>query len=193
MNEHTKNLIVGSISLVPIVGGAISLLIDKYVPSTIAQRRDALLQQFDKDIEIIKTQIQPQRLESEEYLTVLFKIFKNALEEHNQEKIQRFRGILQNSAICENLDHPEIELYIMLASDLTVSHMQILRWIQSEEFHEKVNYIHVAEDNDYSLQRFCVSDLEGKQLIFKNILNPYALTGLGERFLKFITLHEGAL
>jgi hypothetical protein len=79
MNEDAKNIVVEATSAIPVVGGPISVLVDKYVPIELEKRRKNLIEQFDKDIEEIRDQIKPGRLENEEYMTILFKVFKSAI------------------------------------------------------------------------------------------------------------------
>ena len=172
------------------------LLIDKYVPSELEKRRKRLIDQFDQDIEYIKEKIKPQILESEEYLTILFKVFKNAIEEHEQMKIKLFRAILQNSAIDNNITSPEIELFIKFVSELTISHIRIFKYIHKGSFVDIVHYIHPTEDIE--LQNLCVQDLKQLNLIrdtesnglVKNRALSYTLSNLGKRFYNFIELQE---
>jgi hypothetical protein len=189
MNEHSKNLIVSSTAIIPVLGGSISILIDKYIPSELEKRRNTLIEQLDKDIEAIKEKIKPNRLESTEYSTILFKVFKNAIEEHDQEKIKKYRAILQNSAITEYIENPEIEFYIKLLNELTTSHIKLVRLINENNFHYDIHYIH-TEESDKVLQDYCIKDLERVNLISKDILSSHQITELGKRFIDFIKLQE---
>lgn len=189
MNEHSKNLILSSSALIPVLGGSISILIDKYIPSELEKRRNKLIEQLDKDIEAVKEKVKPDRLESAEYATILFKVFKNAIEEHDQEKIKKYRAILQNSAITEYIENPEIEFYIKLLNELTTSHIKLVRLIDESNFHYEVHYIH-TEESDKVLQDYCIKDLERVNLISKDVLSSHAITELGKRFINFIKLHE---
>lgn len=189
MNEHSKNLIVSSTALIPVLGGSISVLVDKYIPSELEKRRNSLIEQLDKDIEAVKEKIKPNRLESVEYTTILFKVFKNVMEEHDQEKIKKYRAILQNSAITTYIENPEIEFYIKLLNELTTSHIKLLRLINENNFHYNVHYIH-TEESDKVLQNYCIKDLKRVDLISKDLHSPYKITELGKRFTNFIKLQE---
>jgi hypothetical protein len=189
MNEHSKNLIISGTAAIPIVGGSISILIDKYIPSELEKRRNNLIEKFDNDIEAIKEEIKPGRLESEEYMTILFKVFKSAIEEHSQEKIKLFRAILKNSAICEYIVDPSIEFYIKLVNDLTITHFKFLKLVFKEEYYEVVHYFESTEF-DKSFQDAFINDLLNMNLIAKDVLSPYIITSIGEKFIKFIELQE---
>lgn len=164
MNDDDKDLIVATVAAIPIVGGTISVLVDKFVPSELKKRRDSLIKQFDSDIEDIKEKIKPGQLESEEYITILFKVFKSAIEEHNQEKIKRFRAILKNSAIDDNIQNPEIEFYIKVVNDLTLKHFEVLTHLYSGFLFSNGSKIedfcspeHMNIDKDYL--KVCIDDL----------------------------------
>lgn len=197
MNDKTKQLIVLGTSAIPYLGGPISILIDKNIPSELEKRRNNLIEKFEKDIEIIKDQIRPGRLESEEYLTILFKVFKNAMEEHEKIKLESFRGILQNSAKLEDINDPEIEFFIKLISELTTSHILLFKLIYEDCFSEGV-YYSTSGVIEKELQFFCINDLKRVNLIFNvkdSIENHwkygeslYKVTDLGKRFYSFIKL-----
>ncbi|MDD2896049.1 MAG: hypothetical protein PHG81_08510 [Aliarcobacter sp.] len=189
MNEHSKNLIISGTAAIPIVGGSISILIDKYIPSELEKRRNNLIEKFDNDIEAIKEEIKPGRLESEEYMTILFKVFKSAIEEHSQEKIKLFRAILKNSAICEYIVDPSIEFYIKLVNDLTITHFRFLKLVFRKEYFEFVHYFESTEF-DKSFQDAFINDLLNMNLIAKDVLSPYIITSIGEKFIKFIELQQ---
>lgn len=158
MNDKTKQLIVAGTSAIPYLGGPISVLIDKNIPSELEKRRSNLIEKFEKDIEMIKDQVRPGRLESEEYLTILFKVFKNAMEEHEKIKLESFRGILQNSAKLEDINDPEIEFFIKLISELTTSHILLFKLIYEDCFSEGV-YYSTSGVIEKELQFFCINDL----------------------------------
>lgn len=197
MNDKTKQLIVAGTSAIPYLGGPISVLIDKNIPSELEKRRSNLIEKFEKDIEMIKDQVRPGRLESEEYLTILFKVFKNAMEEHEKIKLESFRGILQNSAKLEDINDPEIEFFIKLISELTTSHILLFKLIYEDCFSEGV-YYSTSGVIEKELQFFCINDLKRVNLIFNvkdSIENHwkygeslYKVTDLGKRFYSFIKL-----
>jgi hypothetical protein len=197
MNDKIKQLIVASTATIPYLGGSISVLIDKNIPSELEKRKNNLIENFEKDIEIIKDQVKPGRLESEEYITILFKVFKNAMEEHDKIKLESFRGILQNSAKMENINDPEIEFFIKLINELTVSHVVLFKLIYENIFMENVFYSSSGVI-EKELQSFCLNDLKRVNLIYyvKDSLDNYLkcgeslykVTDLGERFYSFIEL-----
>lgn len=173
MKENIKHLIVASSSAIPYVGGPISYLVDKCIPSELEKRKDHLIKQFDNDIEEIRKQIKPGRLESEEYMTILFKVFKSAIEEHEQEKIKIFRAILQNSAIGDNIQNPEIELYIRIVNSLSVKHIEILKLVnesiiaglEKSDVRLLLKEFKKLEDLDDEYLDICIDELKGFKLI----------------------------
>lgn len=189
MNEHFKNIIVSATATIPYAGG-ISVLIDKYVPSELEQRKENFRKQIEKDIEAIKDEIKPGRLESKEYMTILFKVFKNVMEEHNEVKIKSFRAILKNSARHKYLEDPEIEFYIKLVNELTISHIKLLHLIRNESYINMVHYIHPAKSDGKELQTMCIYELERLGLIKENNKNQYCSTDFCKRFIEFIELEE---
>lgn len=197
MKDTTKKLILVGTAAIPYIGGVISVLIDKSIPSALEKRRNNLIEQLDKDIDEIKEHVKPGRLESEEYMTILFKVFKNAMEEHEKIKLESFRGILQNSAKVEDINDPEIEFFIKLISELTTSHILLFKLIYEDCFREGVYYT-TSGVIEKELQSFCLNDLKRVNLIFNvkdNLDNHwkygeslYKVTDLGKRFYSFIKL-----
>lgn len=189
MNENLKNIILVTSSAVPYFGGPISVLIDKYIPSSLEKRRNILLDKIDKDLIDIKEQIKPDRLESEEYITIFLKVFKNAISEHNQNKIELYRTILKNTAIIEEIDDYEIELFVRFVEILSLPHIFFLKTLKEEAIiYDNVHYFGLSIDH----QLFCIHELINLGIIkekskIQNKTN-FEFSDMGSRFYDFIFL-----
>lgn len=165
VTDHIKIITSTLVAAIPVVGGPISNLINEYVPSELETRRTNLIENFDKDIKALKDQCKAETLESPEYTTIVFKVFKNAIEEHDDDIIKAYRAILQNSATI-NLDHNfEIDYYIKLLNELTITHIYLLKLIHDGEFFNGVIY---TPPGDKSFQDSCIEDLKAKRLILSD-------------------------
>lgn len=120
MNEHTKNAITASVGFVPILGGALSVLFDKYIPTTFEKKRDDFFRYIDSEFEKLGIDENSSILEEEKFMMLFTKCFKRAMDEHSEEKIKAFQHVILNSATIENENLDETTFFIRLISDLTI-------------------------------------------------------------------------
>jgi hypothetical protein len=200
--EHLRNISIATVSSIPVLGGPLSVLLDKYLPSYMERRRNALMTQLADDLVKLTERITPEKLASDEFIAVFLKVFRRAMEEHLQEKLEAFRAIILNAALAENSEFDEVSLFIRLVSDLTADQIRILRLLRNQEFRESkeglflaVQHVWHKVDADYLMA--CVTELLRYNLATSNPKNPEAqgnhtLTMLGIRFIEYITLPRSA-
>lgn len=196
--EHLRNISIAAASSIPVLGGPISVLLDKYIPSYVERRRNELMTQLAGDLTKLSKQMTSERLASDEFVAVFVKSFRQAMEEHLKEKLEAFRAIIINTALGESSEFDEITLFIRLVSDLTLDQIRILRLLRNQEFRENEEGLFLAVqnvwheiDSDYLMA--CVTELLRYNLATSNPKNrevqgSHALTGLGIRFIEYITL-----
>jgi hypothetical protein len=203
-SEHIRNILIAASAAIPIAGGPISVILDKYLPSEFEERKNNFITALSEDLENIKDQISIERLQSKEYLTFFIKILKHSMEEHRKEKTIAFRNILINEAISKSNEFDETTMYIRLINDLTIDQIRILHYIYQKKLvgHCNAN----AEINiykelkklwseiDYHYLLACVTELirffiitsSSEVQVNSKTEKGHALTGFGERFVKHI-------
>jgi hypothetical protein len=200
--EHLRNVSIAAISALPVAGGPLSVLLDKYLPSYVEQRRSQLLAKLAAGLSELSDRVTPQRLASDEFISVFIKAFRRAMEESLEEKLEAFRAIILNTAISDSSKFDEITLFIRLVSDLTVDQIRILRLLHNDELanedqglFQTMQKVWPEVDPDYLMA--CVAELLRYNLatsnargrdVNANSLKTHAITGLGRRFIEYISL-----
>ncbi len=204
--EHLRNLGVAAASAIPIVGGPLSVLLDKYLPSYVEERRKRLLAQLSADMEDLASRITLERLGSDEFISVFIKGFRLAMEEHLQEKRDAFRAIILNTALSAGSCFDELTLFIRLVADLTVDQMRIVRLLREDwsseldnaGLYQAAQQLWPGIDEDYLVA--CVTELlrynlvtfsDKQQRLIQEKKRQHSLTALGERFVSYVTLPAG--
>ena len=202
-SEHIRNALIAASAVIPIAGGPIAVILDKYLPSELEKRKNDFINALSKDLERVKDSISPGRLESQEYLTYFLKILRRALEEHRKEKTIAFRNILVNEAISKSSDFDEVGMYIRLVNDLTTDQIRVLHYIYKKRLvgscsegtdvnvYKELKELWPGVDYHYLLA--CVTELIRFFIVTSSseVLNSkkekgHALTDFGERFVKYI-------
>lgn len=88
--ELLRNASVAAISAVPLGGGPLSVLLDKYLPGYVERRRQDLLAKLAFDLAELSNRLTPQRLASDEFIAVFMKAYCRAMEESLEEKRDAF-------------------------------------------------------------------------------------------------------
>lgn len=202
-NDHIKNALIAASSAVPVVGGPIAIILDKYLPSEIETRKNDLIRKLSEDLEKIKDSIDPGKLESEEYLTIFLKILRRTMEDNRKEKTIAFRNILINQTISKSTEFDEVSFYIRLIEDLTIDQIRILHFIYKNKLYGSCSYneeLNIYQDIqkiwptvDKHYLQACVTELirffiitSSKEVLKKKNEKGHALTEFGERFIKHI-------
>jgi hypothetical protein len=196
--EHLKNVSIAAVSALPVLGGPLSVLMDKYIPSYIERRRSKLIEKISKDLQRLSKRITPEHLASDEFSSVFIKAFRRAMEEHLEEKLEAFRYIILNAAISNSSEFDEQTLFLRLVSDLTVDQIRILKLLQrKDKIHKDTEGLFKVmkktwpdADPDYLMA--CVTELLRSNLVSSNPKDrqkqgQHFLTGLGKRFVAYIS------
>ncbi|NOQ23734.1 MAG: hypothetical protein GQ564_00085 [Bacteroidales bacterium] len=204
--QHLKNISIAAISTIPIAGGAISVLLDKYLPEFMQRRRDIMVEEINKDLKLLQENFSNINLSDDRFISTFIKCTKLSLEEYESEKIEAYRNIILNSVIPAESDFDESTLFINWIQELTIDEIRIIKAINDID---DVVYKNVNSNDIYQLLKVVYPNLPadyliiiGQDLMTKNIVmgkNSYRkdnnkhserqwyLTNLGERFVKYIT------
>ena len=198
LENLSRNVVVAASSIIPGIGGVLSVFLDKYLPNTIEKRRDDFLLSLSNDLEQLPSAIVGKIAVSEEFHSLVLKVFRSIIQEEKEIKITSFRIILINAALSDNNTN-EQEYYIKLLTDLTTDQIKILHLFylrDSKHEIEFTNIINYIDDNwkkvDESYRFALTTELmrygliSGAQKYHKEGPDGHYLSPFGERFISYI-------
>lgn len=205
--QHVRTAVVAATAGIPLLGGPISVLLDKYLPDYAQRKRDAFLEQVGNGLAELEKRIKPENLLRDEFLSVFVKTTQQAITEHSDEKTECLRSIILNSSLEPSASFDERTLFLRLVSDLTEDQIKILKAIYISGAIPKDKYKSLLDytvelwpeiDPDYLMA--CTTELLRYNFVssaFKTrgeqagLQEPkpdfHRLTGLGERFVSYIS------
>ena len=124
--ELIRNLFIAGSSAIPVVGGTLSVLLDKYLPSAIEKRRTDFLKQLEIDFNKLPYEIINSLESNECFYSIFLKVLSQVTYEHKTEKINAFRNILINSTLITDIEFNEVEYFIKLINSLSIDQIKIL-------------------------------------------------------------------
>ena len=119
--DFARNIAIATSSLIPGVGGVLSVFLDKYLPNTIEERRNNFLIKLSQDFEKLPDDIIIKLSNDEKFHSIVLQVFKSVIQEHQAEKIISFRNIIINSALSY-----VVEFYLRLVEELTTNQIKVL-------------------------------------------------------------------
>jgi hypothetical protein len=128
MSEHVLHILKAALATAPFAGGIASLMSD-YIPSHRVKRLEAFAEQLGKDLDELKSQVQSDRIESDEYAFLFERCFRGASDFPQREKLEAFRGILVNALLPSNLTTDQQEYFLTLVERLSPIHLRMLRFM----------------------------------------------------------------
>lgn len=196
--ELIRNLFVAGAGIIPVVGGTISVLLDKYLPSDIENRRIQFLNQLENDFQKLPCDMIKNLENNEDFHSVFLKVLSVITYEHKVEKIIVFRNILINSTILAETDFNEIDYFIKLINDLSIDQIRILHLFYLRDYKNSVRFKNIdkfLEENweiDKSYRWSLVTELIRDGLISsskerqRNKGDGHQLSVFGENFINYI-------
>ncbi len=138
--DLVRNIFVAATGFVPVAGGTLSFLLDKYLPSAIEARKNSFLSKLEDDLEKIPKETIEQIYSNPDYTSIIIKIFRNALEDDRVEKINAFRNIFINATINKDVSFSEQSFYVKLVTDLTVDQIRVLHLFYLRDYKKSISF-----------------------------------------------------
>jgi hypothetical protein len=126
--ESVLNIFKAVLATVPFAGGISSLITD-YIPSSRFRRLEDFAEHVARDLKDVSDKVDSQYLTTDEFAFIFERAFRGAAENYQKEKLDAFRGILVNAAIHADVKQEEKEYFLVLANNLSVLHLRILRFM----------------------------------------------------------------
>jgi hypothetical protein len=130
--ERLISIFKAVLSTVPFAGGIASLMSD-IIPSGRQRRLEAFTAQVADDLLRLQNRISHDYIGTDDFAFMFEQCFRGAATNPQKEKLNAFRGILVNAAICQDVPEQEKEYFLNLANALSVLHMRILRFMATPE------------------------------------------------------------
>ena len=203
-----RNFVIAASAAIPVVGGATSVILDKYLPNKVEERKNKILENIQNDLENIDFNILKNKLDNEEFYTVFLKVLNRSIANHRIEKLKAFRNILINNILSEEKVYDEVSFFIRLTDELTIDQIRILNFFYNAYFYKDQECMEVIIKNSSSMQKImksmwkdidddyltaCTTELLRFWLITGSIkskkntgIDSYSLSSLGERYVKWI-------
>lgn len=199
INELIRNVGVSITSLIPVGGGVLSFFLDKYLPSAIEERKNDFLNKLANDMEKLPEDVIKKIYESKEFLSIVLKVFKSAIYEEQEIKINAFRNIIINTALSLDYETNEREFFIKLVMELTTDQIRILQLFYLRDYKNEISFTSVNKyitkmwrNVDKSYRFALVTELIRYGLMTSSIEmkrnkgEGEHLSAFGERFIEFI-------
>lgn len=124
--DTIRNIGIASIAALPLVGGSLAFLLDKYIPEENRRRQNEFILQLSNDVERLKDKINVKNMETPEFRAIFMKLLSESIFEHREEKIGSFKNILLN-VLFEDVDHfDKADFFAHLVMDLLPDEIKIL-------------------------------------------------------------------
>ncbi|MDF4202247.1 hypothetical protein PXD56_04745 [Maribacter sp. SA7] len=127
--EISYTLLKASIASIPIIGGAASEILPLILKNPIEKRKEFWMQEVGEKLKSLEksNSIKLTELSKKEiFIDTVIRISTEALKTSEQEKLKYFKNALINTAILENLDISEVNIFTRFISEFTIWHIQIL-------------------------------------------------------------------
>ena len=120
----------GTVSAIPIAGGAISEFIATAVSLPLSKRRDAWLQDLEARLKELEHQIGDFTLDTlasnEQFVSATVQATQAAIRTHQTEKIEALRNAVLDAAVGKTVDSDYQTIFISLVDRLTPAHLRLL-------------------------------------------------------------------
>lgn len=124
-NDIIRNSLIGLSSAIPNIGGSVSLLLDKAIPSEVENRTNSFLLSLDKEIRELGRDIRNERWEDEKFKSLFRKVLNQIISEHVQARCIMLQNITIH-LLTDEWCHNEEEFYIYLVERLSNYSIQYL-------------------------------------------------------------------
>ncbi len=126
-NIHIKNISTAALSAIPIFGGPLSVIFDKYLPENIENKRNRFLKDLNESLMFIQEKYpEKYNIENDRFISIFVKCVKLAMEEFKIEKINYFKNIIVNSSLEIQHTFDLTTLYINWVQELTVDQIKLI-------------------------------------------------------------------
>ena len=129
ISDHIVNVVKAAISVIPIIGGPISSLVNDYIPNKKLKRLLDFTKQLSENIERFKDEIDEEFVKTDEFAYLFEQTYKLVLENYQKEKLDSLLALLVNSLRGQDLKADTTEYYLKKIETLSPLHLGLLRFM----------------------------------------------------------------
>lgn len=201
-----RNSLIALTSTVPYIGGTISFLLDKYIPSETEKRRNEFIKKLEADLKEIEEKVDDFNLDTPEFYSIFTRLLKESMEEYRSEKITAFRNLTIH-IVLKPQEFNKIDFFAKLVISLVPDEIMILHIfymldvegelkmldgdIEKRDIYEIISKVYGIEDMEY--MRALITDCQRYRLIIESQQmqkrmgrKGLFLSDLGREFLTYI-------
>lgn len=82
--EFIRNICIAATAAIPVAGGSISVLLDKFLPNKLEERKQKVLTNIQNDLQKIDFTLLQNKFDNEEFYTVFLKILNKSISSHRE-------------------------------------------------------------------------------------------------------------
>ena len=183
-----RNSLIALTSTVPYIGGTISFLLDKYIPSEAEKRRNEFIKKIEADLKEIEEKVDDFNLDTPEFYSIFTRLLKESMEEYRSEKITAFRNLTIH-IVLEPQEFNKMHIFYML--DVKGELKMLDGDIEKRDIYEIISKVYGIEDMEY--MRALITDCQRYRLIIASQQmqkrmgrKGLFLSDLGREFLTYI-------
>jgi hypothetical protein len=168
--NHAKNAVMMAISLVPTIGSALSILIDKYIPENKKTRLVTFFEDLGDTLSESQVKIDVDQIYSDEFSCLFERTCRAVADTHHEVKRACYKAIFLNTLQRpQNTSFEQKELYVKLVDELTALHIVVLCALYENQSKGVVNnykqVLHRLKEYSSDQIIFMIRDLESKGLL----------------------------
>jgi hypothetical protein len=158
--KDTVNIVLKStLGSIPVVGAAISELIDVVIPQSSFERLLDFAIEVSKKLESLSSKVDIQFIKSEEVGHIFRDVVLSVIQNYESEKINAFKGILLNSLINKDIEFEVKEVYLNLSKNLTGLHLGLLSLLDDPDNFAKMHSVKPTGGNIIGNLQDCFPNL----------------------------------
>ncbi len=215
--DHALAIIKAGLASVPIIGGAVSSLINDYLPFSTQKSLDTTVDLLQAKIKIMEARINVDSINKDEFVELFKSCYLVIIKTHQREKLNAAAALLVNILLKqddkEKLSYTELDHYVRCLDSLSIGAIQVLGRGYDIAVKDRAQNLD-SKPYVYNFERLCselpnlssdlliglVSELNGFGLLrirstpaittphYANI--PLELTSVGSRFVIYLLRSE---
>ena len=119
-------------SVIPVLGGAVSLVLSDWSAQRRYQRVRDVLQGLARDLQRFKADVKEEYVRSDEFADLLDQTLRRVANERHEEKRRLYRGVILGAITGQEQSYDEHLHTLRVIDSLQVAHMVLLRAVRQE-------------------------------------------------------------
>ncbi|WP_066870386.1 hypothetical protein [Clostridium mediterraneense] len=217
--DYIKAASRAALGFIPVVGGAITELVDLVISDPVSKRRDEWLIKLYEDLKILEDRVDSFNIanlkNNEQFITIVLNATQLAIRTHSAEKLVALKNVCINTALAINTDDDKQAMFLKYIDELLVIDIKLLYHFMNprkrcEESGVNINSYYMTtplsifyDCNKESTIDKSLVNIRLKNLISKNLLIDFTnasctidgslasrVSDIGREFMEYITISD---